>query len=57
MSWRKYQKTQIFLHSHREKTSKVDKDGKRDIVTISYKIKFDDSARCKDFGREVSMRI
>ena len=50
MSWRKYQKTQIFLHSHREKTSKVDKDGKRDIVTISYKIKFDDSARCKDFG-------
>ena len=44
MSWEK-QKKQNFSCSNRKKVTKTDKDGNEDIITISYKIKFINSAR------------
>ena len=39
MSWGIYRKVQNFFHSSRKRT------GNESVVTISYKIKFNDSAR------------
>ena len=45
MSWRKYRKLQNSFSSNRKRNKKIDKDGNEDITTVSYKIKFIDSAR------------
>ena len=50
MSWRNYWKVQNFFLSSRnfsieKETGKFDKDDNEDIKTISFKIKFIDSAR------------
>ena len=45
MSWRKYRKMENCFSSNRKKNKKIDKDGDEDTTTISYKIKFIDSAR------------
>ena len=45
MSWGKLIKVQNFFLSNRKEVIKIDKDGNESVVTISYKIKFIDSAR------------
>ena len=45
MSWRKYRKVQNFFCSNRKKVIKIDEDSNESLVTISYKMKFIDSAR------------
>ena len=45
MSWGKYRKVQNLFCSNRKKVTKIDKYGNESVVTISYKIKFIDSAR------------
>ena len=44
MSSEKYRKVQQFFRSNR-KVTEIDKDGDESVVTISYKVKFIDSAR------------
>ena len=45
MSWRKYRKVQNFFSPDRKRNKKVDKDGNENIATVSYKMKFINSAR------------
>ena len=45
MFWGKLIKVQNFFLSNRKEVIKIDKDGNESVVTISYKIKFIDSAR------------
>ena len=45
MSWGKLIKVQNFFLSNRKEVIKIDKDGNESVVTISYKIRFIDSAR------------
>ena len=45
MSWRKQRKVQNFFVPTKEEITKIDKDGNESVTTISYKIKFIDSAR------------
>ena len=45
MSWRKQRKVQNFFVPTKEEIAKIDKDGNESVTTISYKIKFIDSAR------------
>ena len=45
MSWGKFRKSKSFFHSNTRKDTNIDKDGNENVVTISYKIKFIDSAR------------
>ena len=45
MAWRKYRKVQNFSSSNKKRNKKNDKNGNEDITTVSYKIKFIDSAR------------
>ena len=47
MPWGKHKKVQKFFHSNKKDVTKIDKDGNENFVTISYKIKFIDSARRK----------
>ena len=45
MSWGKYRREQNFSVLIEIEVTKIDKDGNESVVTISYKIKFIDSAR------------
>ena len=45
MSWGKQSKVQTFSVPVKKKIRKIDKDGNKSVITISYKIKFFDSAR------------
>ena len=45
MTWRKNRKVQNFFSSNKKRNKKNDKDGNEDNTTISYKIKFIDTAR------------
>ena len=45
MSWGKHRKVQNFFHSNRKRSHTKDKDGKKSVAIISYKIKFIDSGR------------
>ena len=45
MSWVKYKKVQNLFCSNTKKVTKIDKDGNESVETISYKIKFINSAR------------
>ena len=45
MSWGKYRREQNFSVLIEIEVTKIDKDGNESFVTISYKIKFIDSAR------------
>ena len=45
MSWGKYRKAQNFFHFNRKIKYRNRKDGNESVGTISYKIKFIDSAR------------
>ena len=45
MSWGKHTKVEKFSAPIEKEVTKIDKDGNEDFVTISYKIKFVDSAR------------
>ena len=45
MSWRKCRKAHFFSIPIEKEITKIDKNGSGSIVTISYKIKFIDSAR------------
>ena len=45
MSWENTEKYKNFSFLVKKETRKVEKDGIEDIITISYKIKFNDSAR------------
>ena len=45
MAWRKYRKVQNFSSSNKKRNKKNDKNSNEDITTVSYKIKFIDSAR------------
>ena len=45
MSWGKYRKVQNFFVPLEKEVIKIDKDGSESVITISYKIKFIDSAR------------
>ena len=42
---KKQKKKQNFVHSNRKKVTKIDKAGIESVVSISFKIKFIDSAR------------
>ena len=42
---KKHRKVPNFFPSNRKEITKIDKDDKESVVTISYKIKFIDSAR------------
>ena len=45
MSWGKYRKVQTFFFPKEKEVTNIDKDGNEGVVTISYKIKFIESAR------------
>ena len=45
MSWGKYRKVPNFSISIEKEFANIDRDGHENVVTISYKIKFIDSAR------------
>ena len=45
MSWGKYRKIQNVSLPIQKEVTKIDKDGNENVVPISYKIKFVDSAR------------
>ena len=45
MSWGKYGKVQAFSVPIEKEVTKIDKDDNETVITISYKIKFTDSAR------------
>ena len=46
MSWGKYRKVQnLFRSDRKKKVIKVDTEGNENIITISYKMKFIESAR------------
>ena len=45
MSWGKHRKVQTFFVPIEKKVVNIDKDGNESVVTISYKIRFIDSAK------------
>ena len=45
MTWRKQRKVQNIFVPTKEEITKIDKEGDKSVTTISYKIKFIDSAR------------
>ena len=45
MTWRKNRKVQNFFSPNKKRNKKNDKDGNEDNTTVSYKIKFVDTAR------------
>ena len=45
MSWGKHRKVQTFSVPIEKKVVNIDKDGNESVVTISYKIRFIDSAK------------
>ena len=45
MSWRKYRKVQNIFCYNEKKVKKIKKYGNESVVTVTYKIRFIDSAR------------
>ena len=45
MSWRKYRKVQNLSVTTEKEVIKINKDGNESVVTVTYKIRFIDSAR------------